>query len=305
MHLAYLDDSDTKAKKIKWQVMTGVLIDANNFKFAEIAVSTVRELLKLNEKLEKFDEFHACELYGGYGAFQGIDQTRRFEAIERLLGVLSLAEASVVYGAVDLERIRHEVVGSADPQDVCFRICVKGIDDWTSQKLQDQITPGLPKDELIEKMAELWIKELVLVIADECSDKKLRDILQRSYRSLRPRRKEGESKIYHLHDDMYFGDSRYSVGIQLADLCSYFIARNLERDAEILGFYELIRPYIVFREVYPPELIARPPLKGQLTLASLRTAQNEPIQEVRQDDGTTIEGSTQRDQREAGSGEES
>jgi hypothetical protein len=67
------------------------------------------------------------------------------------------------------------------------------------------------------------------------------------------------SAIRKISDDMYFGDSQYSIGIQLADLCSYFIARHLDGDAEIKGFYEMIDPHIVFRglvDTYRPHLSA-------------------------------------------------
>jgi hypothetical protein len=50
---------------------------------------------------------------------------------------------------------------------------------------------------------------------------------------------------------MYFGDSRHSLGIQLADLCSYFIARHLDGDVEIRGFYDLISPHIVSANTHP------------------------------------------------------
>jgi len=59
------------------------------------------------------------------------------------------------------------------------------------------------------------------------------------------------NELLHFHDDMYFGDSRFSIGIQLADLCAYFIARHLEGDLEIQGFYEMVSPHIVFSQVHP------------------------------------------------------
>jgi hypothetical protein len=44
---------------------------------------------------------------------------------------------------------------------------------------------------------------------------------------------------------MYFGDSKYSIGIQIADLCSYFIARRLAGDSETEHFYKMIEPQII------------------------------------------------------------
>jgi Protein of unknown function (DUF3800) len=57
----------------------------------------------------------------------------------------------------------------------------------------------------------------------------------------------------YFHDDMYFGDSKYSIGIQLADLCAFFIAKHLEKKPEAEGFYGLISSQIVFSKAHPTE----------------------------------------------------
>ena len=56
--------------------------------------------LMSEEKRCKFEEFHASELYGGYGAFEGIDQDRRLEAITKLLHTLTMCKLAIVYGTV-------------------------------------------------------------------------------------------------------------------------------------------------------------------------------------------------------------
>jgi Protein of unknown function (DUF3800) len=79
-------------------------------------------------------------------------------------------------------------------------------------------------------------------------DKKNSGTVQKSFRSMRGRFRfsgVGGSSLPFVHDDMYFGDSKYSIGIQVADLCSYFIARHLAGDSEIEHFYKLIEPQIV------------------------------------------------------------
>jgi len=63
--------------------------------------------------------------------------------------------------------------------------------------------------------------------------------------------KESRSLLLNIHDGMYFGDSKESVGIQLADLCSYFIAKHLEKDAAGDGFYLKIKDYITDSKVEP------------------------------------------------------
>lgn len=258
MHLAYLDDSNLKRKKPKWQVMSGIIIEDKAFKLTETGVAIVPELLMPADKLPQFEEFHACELYGGHGIFEGIDQDLRFEAIGRLLATISFADASIVYGAVDLPKLHNEVYGSADPADICFRICVDGIRSWAEQDIQSRLTAKLGDnienyrlEHMTPHVVDGILEELVILIVDEC-DKKIRETLQQSYRNLRPPRNAAKDKPFsHLHDDMYFGDSRYSIGIQLADLCSYFIARHLEGDDETENFYEMIHQHIAYSQIRP------------------------------------------------------
>src|SRR5215467_5208862 len=74
---------------------------------------------------------------------------------------------------------------------------------------------------------------------------KTRDMLHTSYRAFR--------YSPNFHDDMYFGDSRYSMGIQLADLCAYFIGRHLEGDTETKPFYDMVSPHITFSLQQPKQ----------------------------------------------------
>lgn len=255
VHLAYLDDSDTKAKSHKWQVMSAVIIQDDAFKLAEVAMSNVPEKLMGVEKLAKFEEFHACELYGGYGAFEGIDQNLRFDAIHHLLALIHTMDITIVYGAVDLAALKTEIYGSADPVDVCFRKCLSEIRSWADNSVNDDIHAALGDDienytikRMVDASFPRLLENLVVLIVDECEGK-TKNTLQKSFRSLRP--SMSSSVLDCFHDDLYFGDSRYSIGIQLADLCSYFIARHLEGDKEIDVFYQIIEQRI-YRKTKEP-----------------------------------------------------
>jgi Protein of unknown function (DUF3800) len=259
VHLAYLDDSAAKFSHVRWQVMSGVIIEDKAFKLTEVGVAIVPELLMPADKLAQFDEFHACQLYHGTGIFEGIDQVTRFEAITRLLTTLEFAEIAVVYGGVNLARLKQQIYGSADPLDMSFRSCIQGIQEWATQDMNRRVRVKLGEDienYTLERstphVVEGIMEELVILIVDEC-DKKVRETLQNTYRSLRPPRNVTKHEPFsNLHDDMYFGDSRYSVGIQLADLCSYFIAQHLAGDTETEHFYEMIKPHITYAQVHPP-----------------------------------------------------
>ena len=133
-----------------------------------------------------------------------------------------MAELSVVYGAADLARLQSEIYASADPLDICFRICVEGIHSWAEQDIHNKLLAKLGDN--IEKyslehmtphVVDCLFEELVILIVDEC-DKKARETLQQSYRGLRPPRNLVKDKPFsHLHDDMYSGirgtQSEYSL----------------------------------------------------------------------------------------------
>lgn len=245
MYLAYLDDSDTRAKSQKWQVMGAVLIPDGNLFSMELVSSSIMEALAGPENLKRFPEFHACELYGGYGAFETVSQRERFTAIESLLEAIDSLGAYVAYGAVDLEYLKKTPCASASPLDTAFRLCADGIGDWLGRGALEALKGPL---EDLNKFSALLIAYK--------SDSKNENLLQQSFRSMRGRLRFSEpqlSPVNYLHDDMYFGDSRYSIGIQIADLCSYFIARYLSGDAETERFYKMIEPRIVSARRQPSE----------------------------------------------------
>lgn len=232
MYLAYLDDS----KNRDWQVVSAVLIPADSFMLLELISATAIDGLMPEDRRDGFEEFHASELYYGQHAFEGIEQNVRFGAIQALLANLQLHRFKVAYGAVNLKQHAVSFFGAAPPQDVAFRRCALGIGQW----LGDQALADLAK-------GGDAAQHVALFIMDD-SDPKTRAILQGSFRQLRSRFRltstTGNALAF-VHDDMYFGSSKFSIGIQMADLCSYFIARHLAGDAEIEHFYKMIEPQII------------------------------------------------------------
>jgi hypothetical protein len=283
VHLAYLDDSDTKQKSSKLQVVSGVIVEDKTFKKIEMAMRDIRgDLITLipEPRREEFKEFHACELYRGHGVFETIKQDNRFEAIRKLLAVLKYAEISVVYGAVNIQKVKREIYGAADPLDIAFRICMKEVYEWVRNR---SLRFDIRKAEEQDAAVEAWLQELVILIVDEC-DPKQKNLLQSSFRTLRhppPTVKDApiSQRLPHFHDDMFFGDSRFSIGIQLADLCCYFIARNLDGDADIKPFYEMIEPHIVFGQIYPDESTFTKPTPNLGALQQLLELQPRPHEE--------------------------
>lgn len=237
VYLTYIDDSDTRAKQQQWQVLGAVLIPDSAFLMLELVASHVIHDLMTEERYEEFTEFHACELYGGYGVFEGIDQAKRFAAIEQMLQILGSRGCKVAFGAVNLEHLKTQPYASAVPLDIAFRMCVEGIESFFFRNIE-QVKNGKDPEGGSD----------AIFIADVC-DKAAKATLQKSFRSMRERFRVAEkgliSRFELIHDDIYFGDSRYSLGIQMADLCSYFIARQLAGDKETEHFYNMIEPLII------------------------------------------------------------
>lgn len=243
MYLAYLDDSGTHDKSRKYQVLTAVLVHDQTYPSIELNVGQCVEDAVPPDKIEQFEEFHAWELYGGRGIFEGVPQDKRFHAIKRLLTIVSDYKLPVIYGAVDIMRLQQRVYASANPIDIAFRICATGLNRYVASRMsaEQQAISGSNV-------------EFGLLLADDTTDKKIKFDLRNSFRQLRkqirpPHWHPGE--LWFVHDDMYFGNSKDSIGIQLADLCSYFIGKHLEKDEAAEWAYQLISDQIVNSEVEP------------------------------------------------------
>jgi hypothetical protein len=216
--------------------LAAVLISDTEFFDIERDMGATVEQLLPEDRIETFEEFHAFELYGGYGIFEGIDQDARFDAIKRLLSMVHQHRLSVVYGPVNTKLLAEKLYASANPTDIAFRICAQGISKWMGENATSKRG-----------------NELALLIADDTTDRKIKADLRQSFRHMRRqiRPPEHNPGLWYVHDDMYFGSSKDSVGIQLADLCGYFIAKHLESDVSIDGFYQIIADQICNSKVEP------------------------------------------------------
>jgi hypothetical protein len=56
-----------------------------------------------------------------------------------------------------------------------------------------------------------------------------------------------------VFDDLYFGDSKNSTGLQIADICVYVIARHLAKKPDAKGFYDIISGQIFNPKMFPED----------------------------------------------------
>lgn len=235
VHLAYMDDSGTRDKKSAFQIIAAVLIEDTVFNLVEVMTTAMAERILPEQRLPEFEEFKGWQLYRGEGIFDGIKQEARFDVIATLLRVIHDKQIPVVYGAVRKDKLVKTLYGSADPVDICFRICVKGIS---------------------QVMRERFRKGLALLVLDDC-DGDIKRTCKNSFRVLRQRMivpSRNPDEFRRLHDDMYFGSSRDSVGIQLADLCACFIKEHLKgQDPAAESFYNMFADHIAYSKVEPED----------------------------------------------------
>jgi len=213
----------------------------------------IEQLFPIDEIEERFREFHAYELFKGEGAFKGIPQDKRFNAIRVLLMAVHDHKLPFIYGAVDEKKLSNSVAaqglfGTAHPLSAAFKLCLLGVEKWAQAQ-------HLQRPEVIT----VDYKDQYLFIADDTKEQELKKQLQSDYRRLRSARPyvwQKPHRLYHSHDAMYFGDSTQSVGIQLADLCAYLLLRHLlKRDYPIKDgsdeFYEMFAGQVICAKPEP------------------------------------------------------
>jgi hypothetical protein len=245
VYLAYIDDSGSHATS-KACLFGALILPDMLFSAMELTAGAVVEHLIPADRHERFEEFHARDLFLGLGTFEGIAELQRFDAIALLLAVVQNNNIPFVYGAVDRRVLAQSIMSSADPRDIAFQMCALGVEQWFRDKSENE--------------TQLFPRNVCLLIADEpaASDVELRVQLKKTFRKLRVKLRPPIKSVYshhrlwHVLDDMYWGDSKESVGIQVADLCCYFVARHLTSpDAASEKFYNLISAQVICAKPEP------------------------------------------------------
>jgi hypothetical protein len=236
VHLAYMDETGTDGHCPV--VMFGALIvPVGKFgRLAHMHSAAIQQILPV-EMMDQFIEFHACELYRGTGIFAGVDENKRFNAIQLLLHAVQFEELSFIYSAVDRKKFEASPFGSGRPLHVAFHLCLLGVEDWATAN-----HPNYPGGKTVE-----W-NDTYLCILDDCDNTKLKEEFRKTYRILRAKHlfmPQVGNKLWHAHDDMFFADSKSCLGIQIVDLCNYFVRLHLTGEPEPQGFYQQISERVI------------------------------------------------------------
>lgn len=246
VNLVYLDDS---CDDVGFQLIGAVIVPEDMFPMIEKALAWMNEHLVPSDLQQKF-EFHASAMFHGKAPFEKLGRDKALEILGNCVALIEhLAKKhtpiSVVYGAVDTRKLRAGKYATAQPIDIAFRSCLDGLVQWFDEKAV---------------VARLNIKdlgtlgELGILICDNTQNQHVKDNLQKSFRAYRRKLKSSEhdpGKLAFVHDDMYFGDSAYSVGIQFADICSYIILRHLQGKEDTEYLYQRLSPHIYWGSMEP------------------------------------------------------
>lgn len=208
VYIAYLDDSRQDKTSARFQVIGAAMVEDMSFHALEQELGYSLYELVEPHVTGKFEEFHAADVLAGNPPFEKITRSHALQIFADGIKTVEDLSIKIVYGAVDLNKLYASNFATTNPIDMAFRICVKQIEAW---------------------FREHRPANAALLISDD-GDKNVKNsmlnsfhVLRRPVRSSPPVRGE----LSHLHDDMYFGASKFSKGIQLADLCTLLIGRHL------------------------------------------------------------------------------
>ena len=227
MRIVYLDDSTSKRGQEEFQLIGAVIVDDAIFDDLEQHLAYYLYELVYVDANEKFEEFHACDVLACSGPFQGIKRARAIEILSTAVATVNKFKIPIIYGAVDLVKHRTANCGTAEPIDYAFRGCVKRVEKW----FQESCSDGLG-----------------LLISDDFENKKIKEAMKKSFYLFRNRTYSSPAVrgiLEHIHDDMYFGDSKFSKGLQLADICTLLIGRHLVGYDDTEELYQQLSANIV------------------------------------------------------------
>lgn len=250
MYIGYIDDSGSSGtnlddKQVPFQVIGGPVLDDKTYFNIQLALEQEIENLVPEEQWDDF-EFHASDLFHGNPPFNKLGPGKCSLLIEKALQWINQSQAQIIYGATDKQKLKRQLYQTADPADMAFQLYLDGLEKWFGAKiLSGEDTKGLLicDDVRIHKADDSRKEDI-----DRKGD--IRSIIERAFRRNKNNPPHSRISLY-LFDDIYFGNSKNSRGLQLADLCVYFIARHHAGKPDSEGFYNIIKDQIAFSEICP------------------------------------------------------
>jgi hypothetical protein len=253
MYLVYLDDGGKDAVK----VFGGIVVPDSSFSLLETASAVIVANLLPAERRETFDEFHASDLFNGTGVFQGLLEERRHGALRELLQLRNHLHITYVYSAVDTKALNNSPLRSASWLDTAFFMCACAIDQHLRSRHYQSVMRFLNFDAAKLPPGSMNVMPeslLSLMIVDEPGQVKDKERIKHSFRSIRQplaialqptdetatlgkecrlvsslnsRPFQWSNRLVAPVDQVLFGSSADSIGLQLADACNWVMWKHL------------------------------------------------------------------------------
>jgi hypothetical protein len=241
VRLIYFDEAGSSQDEIQEPIITvaSVLLhgDLQTGPIEQEAEGIIADLVP--GELRRNFEFHGKELFSGSDKLKGWPRDERYAALRAFMELVSkhnlpVHAISIVKEGFWKSAARLEKDGLSREthpyilHEAAFMNCAIAVEAWFRHNAQF---------------------ERGFCVADET---KARNTLKNNFRELRKDSTvfatleigSDNGRLDHLIDTIYFGDSRESIFLQLADCCAYFIKRTVMGRADAEPFYKIIEQQV-------------------------------------------------------------
>ena len=241
MYLSYVDDSGSTGTKLDdtqspFQVIGGPVIREQTYAALDLALSASIEGIVPEESYDSF-EYHTCDLFHANPPFDKLGIEKCHSLLDDALSLIHKLRIPIIYGAVDKVKLSLQIYESANPVDVAFHLYLKSLDKWFESNADHPI--DFP---------------FGFIIADQ-SRKDVQNRIEKVFRKVVKPGTHGAAWNngigLHIFDEVYFANSKTSLGVQIADIVVYFISRHLAKKLDSEGFYNKIADLVFESKVYP------------------------------------------------------
>jgi hypothetical protein len=228
----YIDDSGRDGNI---QVIGSIIIPSEVFRLVEQQSGFIIQSILNKYPAVLADprfEFHATNMWNHTGPWDAVAHSDIEEIFNLSVNSLKyINQPCVTYGCVDISTYPNSKEGKHAGIDAAFEKCCYAISSWFSR---------------------FACNKFGTMLFDDPGDGDLKKRLRSTFRKLRPKAvtsPRSDCVLDCIYDDLYFGDSVGSVGLQVADICSWLIMRQLSGSARRdTMFYQEVAPFIFIKD---------------------------------------------------------
>jgi hypothetical protein len=211
-------------------VVAAVIIDGDHqWRPIETAKDEILQAHVPEAKRPTF-EFKASRLFGQ------LSKGNNEAILRQLLQIVATFQLPITWAAVDRAGMKNEYASQGLK-------CPK--------ELMQDLAFSIAATQTEYLMRKMWSGERAIWLADETRANPKMTASLRMLQVKAPFDDEELTKFEHIIATIFFGSSRLSTGIQLADACNFFIKRHHMGDASADRFFKMIYPFMMNRDDRP------------------------------------------------------